>query len=239
MRTRRRPSVSIHAPSAGRAGPPASPDRQADCGGRLHHAGREDLPTLDVRHLHASVLRSGAARRHAVRSRDLRLPPRRARRTALPEAHRSCLAEPAPCDGLPGAVLRRSRGAASPGATPARRPPRCHSARDPSQVVASATYHQVWWPSFDEAVYDEDHSLSGGTTSGMSTARPASPCPRGKKRWTSSMTIPRRRPCTLRLGRQIDIQGIIADENDADRRVAYLTKYLAKSFGDALGDDQA
>jgi hypothetical protein len=45
------------------------------------------------------------------------------------------------------------------------------------------------------------------------------------------------RPChTLRLGRQLDIQGIIAEEGDADRRVAYLTKYLSKSLGDALGE---
>jgi hypothetical protein len=43
---------------------------------------------------------------------------------------------------------------------------------------------------------------------------------------------------TLRLGKQLDMQGIVASEGDADRRVAYLTKYLAKSFGSAFTDDE-
>jgi hypothetical protein len=37
----------------------------------------------------------------------------------------------------------------------------------------------------------------------------------------------------IRFGRQMDLQGIIATEGDADRRIGYLTKYLAKSFTDA------
>lgn len=42
----------------------------------------------------------------------------------------------------------------------------------------------------------------------------------------------------LRLGEQVDIQGIIADEDNADRRVRYLTKYLSKSIGDSMADAQ-
>ena len=41
----------------------------------------------------------------------------------------------------------------------------------------------------------------------------------------------------VRFGRQLDIQGIIATEGDADRRVAYLTKYLAKAISDTYGGD--
>ena len=37
----------------------------------------------------------------------------------------------------------------------------------------------------------------------------------------------------VRFGRQVDLQGIIATEGDADRRVAYLTKYLTKSIADS------
>ena len=42
----------------------------------------------------------------------------------------------------------------------------------------------------------------------------------------------------MRFGRQLDVQGILATEGDADRRVAYLTKYLAKSFGDAYASEE-
>jgi hypothetical protein len=41
----------------------------------------------------------------------------------------------------------------------------------------------------------------------------------------------------LRFGRQMDLQGIIATQGDADRRVGYLTKYLAKTFGDAFATE--
>ena len=49
-------------------------------------------------------------------------------------------------------------------------------------------------------------------------------------------TPTRSRFTRIRFGKQLDMQGIIATEGDADRRVAYLTKYLAKSFGEAFGD---
>ncbi|MDP9443758.1 MAG: hypothetical protein M3P83_05180 [Actinomycetota bacterium] len=42
----------------------------------------------------------------------------------------------------------------------------------------------------------------------------------------------------IRFGRQLDLQGIIAEEEDADRRVAYLTKYLTKSFADTYSGEE-
>ncbi len=41
----------------------------------------------------------------------------------------------------------------------------------------------------------------------------------------------------VRFGRQVDIQGIIATEGDADRKVGYLTKYLTKAISGTYGDE--
>ena len=43
----------------------------------------------------------------------------------------------------------------------------------------------------------------------------------------------------LRFGTQYDLQGIVATEGDADRRVAYLTKYLAKGFAEAYAQEDS
>jgi hypothetical protein len=42
----------------------------------------------------------------------------------------------------------------------------------------------------------------------------------------------------VRFGKQLDMQGIIATEGDADRRVAYLTKYLTKAISATYGEPE-
>ncbi len=98
--------------------------------GRVFTApGRQDLPALDVRDLHAPVLRAGHRRGRPGRPGQLRLPARRAGCVALPEAGGPVLAEPAPLRRLPGPVLRRRRGPTPPRPPPARR----HPGHDPPQ----------------------------------------------------------------------------------------------------------
>lgn len=109
--------------------------------------------------------------------------------------------------------------------------------RELIRQVAAATYHQVWWPAFAEVVFDNDRLPEW--IEGIGYADPVTG--RLLPTWDQALddldADDDARPVhTLRLGRQLDIQGIVAEEDDADRRVAYLTKYLAKSFGDALGD---
>jgi hypothetical protein len=98
------------------------------------------------------------------------------------------------------------------------------------QVVA-ATYHQVWWPAHEDPVcvdvlpvwVDGTGYVDPGTGVGLPT-------------WDEALDAldDQAEPAhVLRFGRQMDLQGIIATEGDADRRVGYLTKYLAKSFTDA------
>lgn len=101
------------------------------------------------------------------------------------------------------------------------------------RLVAEATYHQVWWPAFDHVVHPQ-HRLP--TWDGANFVDPDAGC--RLPTWDEAVdSISSDEPAhTLRLGKQLDIQGIIADEDDADRRVAYLTKYLIKSFGESAAD---
>lgn len=110
--------------------------------------------------------------------------------------------------------------------------------RETLRTVASATYHQVWWPRHDAPVYDAEEPVwraDGGFVDPTS----GEPLPTWEEALDHLDGDDQAKPAhTLRLGRQLDIQGIIAAEDDADRRVAYLTKYLAKSFGEPLGDQE-
>ena len=110
--------------------------------------------------------------------------------------------------------------------------------REAIRQVATATYHQVWWPAHDEPVYMGDHApVWRPEVAGFADPDTGDVLPTWDQAVQRLDDDADARPAhTLRLGTQLDIQGIIATENDADRRVAYLTKYLAKSFGEAFGE---
>jgi hypothetical protein len=105
------------------------------------------------------------------------------------------------------------------------------------QVVA-ATYHQVWWPAHTEPVYVDRLPV---WVDGPGYVDPAT----GVRLPTWDEALDQledeEEPApahVLRFGRQMDLQGIIATEGDADKRVGYLTKYLAKSFTDAYASPE-
>lgn len=109
--------------------------------------------------------------------------------------------------------------------------------RELLRQVASGTYHQVWWPRCDEVSYSNDRLPEWAEEVGYVDPEIGEPLPTWLEALDRLEEGDDARPShTLRLGRQLDIQGIIAEEGDADRRVAYLTKYLSKSFGEAFGD---
>jgi hypothetical protein len=109
--------------------------------------------------------------------------------------------------------------------------------------VTAATYHQVWWPRFDQALYSE---ASGWPVwvddlGGYIDPRTGEPLPT----WEQALDAlddqldedPEAVPAhLLRFGVQLDLQGLIATSADADRRVGYLTKYLTKSIADSYGE---
>lgn len=109
--------------------------------------------------------------------------------------------------------------------------------RETFRQVVAATYHQVWWPAVREPMYTEPRLPlwdGHGYVDPATGVRLAT--------WDEALDeLDADESATpahvLRFGRQLDIQGILADEDDADRRVAYLTKYLAKTFGQTYARD--
>lgn len=109
------------------------------------------------------------------------------------------------------------------------------------QVIA-ATYHQVWWPSFSEVVYDNQHlpvwdEIHDGYVDGV-TGEMLPTWQQALDRLDAELDAdPAIRPAhVVRFGKQLDMQGIIPTGGQADRRIGYLTKYLGKSMRDPMGD---
>lgn len=103
--------------------------------------------------------------------------------------------------------------------------------------VVEGTYHQIWWPSIDLPVYVDE--LPVWTGDGYADPSTHDLLPTWNQALDALQDEAARPIHVLRFGRQLDLQGIVATEYDADRRVRYLTKYLAKSFGDTFGGDAA
>jgi hypothetical protein len=105
------------------------------------------------------------------------------------------------------------------------------------QVVA-ATYHQIWWPHFDEPIYTDrppewDYSIEQYVDPDTSTPL---------QTWQQALDRidddPDATPAhVLRFGEQTDSQGLLPGTKTCDKRIAYLTKYLTKSIADTYGDE--
>jgi len=100
--------------------------------------------------------------------------------------------------------------------------------------VAAATYHQVWWPSFDDPVYTVDKppvwDVDQQAYVDPQTRQPLTP-------WTRALDAleqPDARPAYVaRLGR-IDARGIAQGTRDAERAIRYVTKYVTKDLGEQV-----
>lgn len=103
------------------------------------------------------------------------------------------------------------------------------------KAVVEATYLQVWWPAFDEPIFvDELPVWDGGDYCDPATGEVL---PTWDEALDQLGADPDARPAhVLRLGRQVDMAGIIAPSADADRAVRYLTKYLTKAIAEAHTD---
>ena len=108
------------------------------------------------------------------------------------------------------------------------------------KAVVRATYHQVWWPSFEDPVYAErvpiwDRNLGGYVDPDTGALLPT---------WADALdeldADPHAQPAhVLRFGSQLDMKGLLAGSADADRAVRYLCKYLTKAIADTYTPDQA
>ena len=103
--------------------------------------------------------------------------------------------------------------------------------------VAAATYHQVWWPPHEVVVYASGSLPLWRPGVGYVDPATGAVLPTWVEALDELDADDDAQPAhVVRFGSQVDLQGIIATEDDADRRVAYLTKYLTKSIADSCVD---
>jgi len=92
--------------------------------------------------------------------------------------------------------------------------------------VAAATYHQVWWPAFDQPKYTVDRPPVWDADQGAYVD------PRTKeplRTWADALDDVEVPAYVARLGR-IDARGIEAGGKDTERAIRYVTKYVTKDL---------
>ena len=107
--------------------------------------------------------------------------------------------------------------------------------------VLTATYHQLWWPAFDQPVYDQTgwpvwRETADGAGSYVDPDSGAA-----LTTWDQALdridADPHVQPAHVRrFGKQHDIQGLIAGPK-SEKAIGYLTKYLTKSIAQGAGDE--
>jgi hypothetical protein len=101
--------------------------------------------------------------------------------------------------------------------------------------VVNATYHQLWWPSFDRPIYVERIPVWDGTD--YIDPDTGEVLPTWRQAMAQVDTDPEARPAHVsRFGVRLDMAGIDAGTEKADRVIRYLTKYLAKNIADTYTD---
>jgi hypothetical protein len=102
--------------------------------------------------------------------------------------------------------------------------------------VRAATYHQVWWPAHDTAVY-EGRRLPVWTDAGYTDPDTGELLPTWDQALDALDADPDAEPAhVVRFGEQDDIQGLIAGTPGVDRAVAYTCKYLTKDIAGTHDD---
>ncbi|MGH8882147.1 MAG: replication initiator, partial [Stackebrandtia sp.] len=99
------------------------------------------------------------------------------------------------------------------------------------QIVA-ATYHQVWWPAHDQLIYTDKRlpvwDARRKTFTDLDTGTPLPSWEQAYEELTEPAHV-------VRFGAQVHVKGILGGTEEAGRHTGYLTKYLAKSIGQAAG----
>lgn len=109
--------------------------------------------------------------------------------------------------------------------------------RELLRQVTAATYAHVWWPTVDpdHPTYDPDAGQApawDGRHGCYVDPDTRDPLP-GFDELRAEVTVPAH---TVRFGTQLDMQGVLAGSPDAERRIGYLCKYLAKDIAGGYDD---
>jgi hypothetical protein len=98
--------------------------------------------------------------------------------------------------------------------------------------VAAATYHQVWWPPFDRMSYSVDRPpVWDDSTDSYVDPKTREPLPTWR-RAIEALAEPGAEPAYVaRLG-TVDVRGVEAGTEHAERAIRYATKYITKDLVD-------
>jgi hypothetical protein len=99
------------------------------------------------------------------------------------------------------------------------------------QIVA-ATYHQVWWPHYDQLVYSQERPpVWDSHSKAFTDPDTGTPLPS----WEQACAHLAEPAHIVRFGAQVHVKGVLGGTEEAGRHVGYLTKYLTKSISQAAG----
>jgi hypothetical protein len=100
------------------------------------------------------------------------------------------------------------------------------------RAITAATYHQVWWPPHDNLVYGGERlpvwDARAKAFTDPDTGRPLPTWEHACEELTEPAHV-------VHFGAQVHVKGILGGTEEAGRHIGYLTKYLAKSVGQAAG----
>jgi hypothetical protein len=102
------------------------------------------------------------------------------------------------------------------------------------RAIAAATYHQVWWPAHDTAVYSGDR-MPRWDDRARAFVDPDTHEPLPTWEEATDPEVLRTPGHTVFLGAQVHVKGILGGTEEAGRHVGYLTKYLTKHVAHAAG----
>jgi hypothetical protein len=102
------------------------------------------------------------------------------------------------------------------------------------RAIAAATYHQVWWPAHDTAVYSGDR-MPRWDDRARAFVDPDTREPLPTWEEATDPEVLRTPGHTVFLGAQVHVKGILGGTEEAGRHVGYLTKYLTKHVAHAAG----
>ena len=102
--------------------------------------------------------------------------------------------------------------------------------------VVKATYYSLWWPPHERPVYVHRTPVWDPETECYRDPNTGFPL----QTWDEALAEldhPDARPAhVVRFGSQVDIKGVIAPSEDANRTIRYLTKYLTKAVSETHTD---
>jgi hypothetical protein len=102
---------------------------------------------------------------------------------------------------------------------------------DVIRQVTAATYHQVWWPSHNQLIYDGDR-LPVWEGAGHQFVDPETRQP--LTAWSDALDQVDEPAHVVTFGRQVHSKGILGGTDEAGRHIGYLTKYLTKSISEVV-----